>query len=172
MTAGVGYSAALLLAAVLAWAGLAKLRRPGATTAALRALDLPAAPLLAVVVPCAEVATALLLAVRPPAGAVAALTLLALFTLLLGDRLRRGVAVSCGCFGSTHGEPISSVDLVRNGLLAVAAVAALGAPAPVLPSLESVVATSAAGAAGLVVLALLALRRQAGALWDNTARSS
>lgn len=170
MTAGIAYSAALLLAAVLAWAALAKARRPGATAATFRALHLPAPRVLAVIVPTAEAVTAALLIAAPRTGAAAALVLLAAFTLLLSDRIRRGAAVACGCFGSSRNEPASSVDFVRNGLLAAAGVTALGAPGPVLPSLAAVVATSAAGAAGLVVLALAGLRRQTGTMWGGTRR--
>jgi hypothetical protein len=165
----VAYAAALLLAGVLGWAGVAKLRRPAATAAAFTDLGLPAPAGLAVAVPAAELAAAALLAVRPPLGGLVAAALLAAFSGLLAARLRAGVHVACACFGSSRTAPVSSVELVRNLMLGVAALAAVAAR-PALPPVEAIVAVTVTAAAALVVLGLLGLRRDAGVLWRNSER--
>ena len=111
--------AALVLAVVFAWSGVAKLvRRPDMT-----GLGLPAStPLVLAVV---ELGLAASLVASPVVGGIAALTLLAGFTAFLVAR--RGSGTGCGCFGSTSTKPVSNVDLVRNGaLLLVAALASFG----------------------------------------------
>jgi hypothetical protein len=109
--------AALVLAAVFTWSGVAKLvRRPDLTK-----LGLPAATWW--VVSLVELLLAVTLLASPAWGGVAALALLAGFTAFLVAR--RGGDVGCGCFGSASTKPISNVDLARNAaLLAVAAIAA------------------------------------------------
>ena len=167
---GVGYVAALVLAAVLGWAGVAKLSRPRTTASGFAAMGLPAPDALARAVPLAEIVVAATLVVVPRAGAVAALVLLVAFTVVLARALRAGSSVSCGCFGTSGRAPVSFVELVRNGLLVVAAVAALAASSPVAPGLDDLVlATTAAAVAG-VVLALCRLRRDTGRVWGMDLR--
>jgi uncharacterized membrane protein YphA (DoxX/SURF4 family) len=161
-------AAALLLAAVFAWAGAAKLRQPAATAAQLRALGLPAPWVLARAVPAVEVALAVLLVAVPRTGGPVALLLLAAFTLLLAVKLGQGEAVRCGCFGSARQDPIAATDLVRNGLLiGLAAVVAVAA-VPALPGLSALVAGTAAIAIGAVALALVDVRVTTGRLLDNS----
>lgn len=163
---GVATAAGVALAAVFAWAGLAKLARPARTRSAFRDLALPAPALLARAVPATEVALAALLASRPRAGGAAVLALLALFSAFLGRRLARGATgVGCGCFGSARRGALAPVELVRNGLLALLAVAALGAVRPAVPPLPAAVTVSTAVAVGLVILALVDLRAATGSVW-------
>lgn len=157
---GLGYSAALVLAALFAWAGMAKLGARRRTTRTFRALGLPAADTLAVAVPAVELALAAGLAVAPGWAAAGALALLAAFSVFLFQAVRAGVDVGCGCFGSAGTDPVSPVDLLRNGFLAVAAGFALAAPTPVLPSVADVLVAATAVAVG--ALALAAARSRAG----------
>ena len=122
---GFGFVCALVLAAVFVWAAAAKFARPNVTTEGFRSLRLPAPGGLAWGVPAAEVVTAVLLVAVPPAGGVVALVLLAAFSLVIARALRLGLTTPCGCFGATSAKPVSSRDLVRNGLLACLALAAL-----------------------------------------------
>lgn len=115
---------ALALAAVFAWAGVTKLRDRAATAASFDAFGLPVPAALAVVVPVAELALAVLLGLSPVLGAAFALATLAGFTAQLLLARRRGVVAGCGCFGGRR--PASpSAELARNALLAAAAAAVL-----------------------------------------------
>jgi len=120
----VGYAAALLLAAVFGWAGLAKFRTRDQTARTFRAFGLAAPDALAVGVPVTELVLAVGLVVVPGWAALGALAVLAGFTTVLVRAMRAGVDVGCGCFGTAKREPVSFVELIRNGLLATAAVAA------------------------------------------------
>lgn len=164
---GVATAAAWLLAAVLAASAVAKATRPRATAAALRRLRLPAPRAATAGLLVVEPVVAVVLVVRPRAGGVAALVLLGLFTAVVADRLRRGLAVPCGCFGGSGRAPLSAATLVRNVLLACAAAVALAAPAPLVPALPDVLAAAGAAATGVVVHALVDLRGRTGRLWDN-----
>lgn len=163
----VGTISAALLGGVLAVAGGAKLRRRPATAGAFASMGLPFPGALASAVPAAELALAALLLVRPRAGGIAALVTLSVFSAVLARASTSGAGVSCGCFGTAHARPVSAADLVRNGLLAVAAAMALTTPAAVRPTLEAVVLVTSAAVTGVVVLALVDLRSRVGAVWDN-----
>jgi hypothetical protein len=165
--ADVGYVAACLLAGVFAWAGVEKLRRPAETARAFTALGLRGAASLARAVPIVELVLAVALVTVPAVGGAVALALLAGFTVLLVGTVRAGRDVGCGCFGTASRRPVSFVDVVRNGLLAVLAVATLAVPTPRTPSLPSAIAVLAAAAAGLVVLALCDLHRTTGRVLRN-----
>ena len=161
----VGYAAALLLAGVFGWAGLAKFRTRDQTARTFRAFGLAAPDTLAVGVPVTELVLAVGLVVVPGWAALGALAVLAGFTTVLVRAMRAGVDVGCGCFGTAKREPVSFVELVRNGLLAVAAVTAAFAPRPDLPGLDAVVLVGTAAAIGALVLALAELRRRTGTVW-------
>ena len=148
---GLGYAAALLLAAVFARAGSAKLGSRAATETTFVALGLPSAA--AVTVPVAELALAVALVFMPGWGAAFALELLAGFTTFLARAVRAGVRVGCNCFGSARRAPVSWVEMARNACLAAAGVVALSASRPTVPHVGAVL-TVAAGA----VLALVAVR--------------
>jgi hypothetical protein len=117
--------APVVLAAVFAFAGGAKLADREATAEGFRALRLRAADRLAVQVPSVELATAVLLIAAPAGGAVVALLLLVGFSVVLARRLRDGVAAPCRCFGGARTKPIAWSDLARNAVLAALAVVTL-----------------------------------------------
>ena len=165
---GAAYLSGLLLAAVFAVAGGAKLLRPGATAAALADLAMPAPTVLSRALPVLELALSLTLVAAPRAGAVAALAALSAFTAVVVRALRAGASTTCGCFGSPRSEPLSFVEVVRNALLGALAAATLGAAHPVAPRFEAVVLVTSAAVAGALVLALCDLRRRMGAVWATT----
>jgi uncharacterized membrane protein YphA (DoxX/SURF4 family) len=82
--------------------------------------------LLAMSVPWIELvaALALILGVRPRAGAVVAAALLLVFTVAVGAAWARGLDFECGCFGKASAARIGLRKLVENvAMLALAAVA-------------------------------------------------
>lgn len=87
------------------------------------------------------------------AGLFAAIGLLVLFCAAIASALRRGLDVSCGCFGASE-RRISRADLVRNGgFIACAAAglwAALGSARTAVPTAEAVLLALAAVAFTLV----------------------
>jgi uncharacterized membrane protein YphA (DoxX/SURF4 family) len=163
--AELGYLAALILAAIFAWAGIAKLGARRRTARTFRALQLPSPDSLAIAVPVVELALAVGLVLAPGWAAAGALALLAAFSVFLARAVRAGVDVGCGCFGSAGNEPVSYVELVRNGLLGLAAAVALAAPHPVVPSLAAVLVGGAALAIAGLILALAELKRTVGHIW-------
>ena len=71
-------------------------------------------------------ALALLLNVRPRAGAGVAAGLMAAFTLLVVVSMFRGLDVECGCFGTADASRVGIVKALQNlGMLALAVVAGL-----------------------------------------------
>jgi hypothetical protein len=146
--AGVGSVAAVVLAAVFAFAAVAKAVRHRETIEAFAGLGVPAPGLLAVVVPVVELGIAAALLARPQVGAALALAALAGFTFVVVRALGRGVETGCGCFGSRHSAPVNPSDVVRNGLLAAFAVLATGATRLVAPTAGDVLLGAA-----LVILA-------------------
>lgn len=156
---GFAYACAVLLAAVFVRAGAAKAARPAETAAGFRALHLPAPTVLSRIVPAGELALAALLLAAPRAGAGAALAVLAAFTAVLVRAIHSGDVAPCNCFGAVNAKPISSADVLRNGLLAGLAGGALGAPGPTVPSPEAVALVAAAGAVGLGLLRASRRRR-------------
>ena len=127
---GVGYAAAVALAAIFAIAAVAKLRDLSATERDFVGLGLPRASFFARFVPLAELSIVALLLIVPPAGAIAALVSLAFFTTFLIGRLRAGVRAPCACFGSSRAQPISVRDVVRNLLLMGLAIVSLATDRP------------------------------------------
>jgi uncharacterized membrane protein YphA (DoxX/SURF4 family) len=128
-------AARLLLAAVWAWAALAKISDPDAAVRAVRAYQLLPEALVhpfAWGLPFAELALALLLAagLATRLAAVCSAVLLGVFMVAIASAWARGLQIHCGCFGG--GGPATGVDardylveLVRDaGLLAVAALLA------------------------------------------------
>ena len=117
-----------LLAAVFAWAALAKLFRWRNWSDALARYDLPSAVAspARVLVPLAEaLVAAAILSGATLAGSVLALGLLAVFTaVLLRTGIGRGEAVPCGCFGGKQERP-ASLALLRNFALAIPAALAV-----------------------------------------------
>jgi uncharacterized membrane protein YphA (DoxX/SURF4 family) len=128
-------AARLLLAAVWAWAAVAKISGPDAAVRAVRAYQLLPEALVRPVawgLPFAELVLALLLAVglATRLAAAGSAVLLGLFMVAIASAWARGLQIHCGCFGG--GGPATGVqardyllELVRDaGLLAVAALLA------------------------------------------------
>lgn len=154
------YTASLVLAGVLVWAGLAKWRHPRTTAAAFAALGVPGAR----VVPVVELGAAVALVARPAVGGPFAAGMLLAFGAVLVRAARRGVG--CACFGGSPSQPASARELVRNAGLLVLAVLATGAR-PAVPPLAEVVLVTTAVALGAVALAAASVRADLGRLWDN-----
>jgi hypothetical protein len=150
---GLGYVAALVLAAVFARAAQAKLGDRAGTAETFAALGLPGAA--ATAVPAVELAVAIGLVLVPGWSGIVALALLAGFTAFLWRALRAGVTVGCNCFGRARSAPISGVELVRNALLGGLAVVAGTASGPEVPGVGAVLAVAAAVAAGVALLHVL-----------------
>ncbi len=157
MSDSLGDAAAVFLGLVFAFAGAAKWRDPAGTETSFRAFGLARPAFLARAVPVAEMVTAVGLVVAPRLVALVALALLVAFTTVLVRGLRAGVTVGCSCFGSTGHASASSLDVIRNTLLAGLALGAAllsdaGFANPSLPA-AIFVAGGAAAATGLFALA-------------------
>ena len=115
----------LVLAAVFAVAGTAKLLDAAGSRAALEGFGVPraAARPAGMVLPVAELAIAAGLLVPASAwwSALAAAGLLAVFMAAIGVSMARGAAPDCHCFGRLHSAPVSWRTQVRNGVLTAAA---------------------------------------------------
>lgn len=155
----------VLVAAVFAWAGVAKLSSPRRAVAALRGLGTPG-PIAPLVAP-AECLLAVTLVLQPRWGGLLALCALGAFSGVLAAALRRGERPSCGCFGSIGQQPVSVADLLRNAALAVPAAAVLGGPAATIPTLPAVLTVGAIGVTVGLGVALLRLRLDIGRVWSN-----
>ena len=156
MTAsGIGYVAAVVVAASFALAAVAKLRDLPGTLRDFEALGVPSSELFVRLVPLTELAVVALLLILPAGGGIAALVTLAFFTTFLVGRLRAGVRAPCACFGAASRAPLSGVEIVRNlGLMALAAMA-LAADRPTRPTVADLAAVlvPVAVASGLLHLA-------------------
>jgi methylamine dehydrogenase accessory protein MauD len=173
--------ARLLLAAVFAVAGGAKLADLPGSRAAIAGFGVPdrlAAP-LGTILPCAELAIAVLLlpAETATAAGFAAFAMLVLFSIGITASMARGEAPECHCFGQLHSKPAGPQTLARNLILAVVAAfvgfAGAGAQPAIWETAEQLEAgTWAALGAGLAlalvlgsgVAALLSLLRRNGLL--------
>jgi peroxiredoxin len=118
-------TARLILAAVFAVAGITKLSDRAGSLQAVADFGAPrllARP-LAVLLPLAELATAVALVPKPSAwwGGLGALALLVVFLAVIGVSLARGRKPDCRCFGQLSSSPVGWPTLVRNGVLAAAA---------------------------------------------------
>jgi peroxiredoxin len=114
--------ARLLLAAVFAVAGLAKLADRTGSHQALLEFGVPARLVssFGVLLPLAELAVAVTLLPVSTAwwGALGALTLLLVFIAGIGLSLARGRRPDCRCFGQLHSAPAGPATLARNAALA------------------------------------------------------
>lgn len=148
----------LVLAIVFAWAGAAKLVATGETVASFAALGVPAPQAFGRLVPVVELLLAGALVTGVPASSVIALGMLIGFSLVLARALRSGLRVVCSCFGAARRDPVSSIDIVRNGLLGLLAVGAVGSAGGV-PSLPALVFVTTLAAVGRVALGVASLGR-------------
>jgi peroxiredoxin/uncharacterized membrane protein YphA (DoxX/SURF4 family) len=114
--------ARLLLAAVFAIAGAAKLLDREGSRRSARAFGVPAAlaPMFAVVLPVAELlcAAALVPARSAAWGAAGALALLSIFVIAIAVNRAIGRRPDCHCFGQLHSSPAGPSTLIRNIVLA------------------------------------------------------
>lgn len=150
-------TARVALAVVLLAAGAAKLGQPAwpATAAAFGA-----PPWLARVLPWLELGLGGVLAagVGLPWTTLAAAGLVAAFTAAVAQRVIRGQAVPCGCFGETSPEPVGPDTLARNGVLLGLGLVAVAAGRRGAGWAEALV--GAAGGLALVAAARLRPRRR------------
>src|SRR5215208_3240330 len=113
--------ARLLLAAVFALSGVAKLADQAGSRQAMVAFGVPSplAKPFGLFLPLAElaVAAALIPAVAAWWGALGALALLLVFVVGIGANLAQGRKPDCRCFGQLHWAPVGWKTLARNGLL-------------------------------------------------------
>lgn len=160
---GLAYTASLALAVVFAVAGSAKLRHRSSTARAFAGLGLASPRASAVGVPVVELALAAGLVVVPAWAGVVALAVLAGFTTFVVQAIRRGDPRRCGCFGAARPAPMGSAEVLRNGLLALAAALAAFAPRPVVPRPLALAAAVGVFALGAVAVSAVS-RRQGPAL--------
>ncbi len=141
-------------AALLAVAGVAKVRRPAATTESLALAGLPDRPVLARLLGTGEVVLAVVVIATGSRIAVAALALAYLAFTAVSWHLLRTDQGSCGCFGEVD-APLTRVHVTTNFVLAVAAgVAALGAH-PATSSTGDVILTVVVVATGAALVRML-----------------
>jgi hypothetical protein len=133
-------------ALLLVLGGVVKLREPAAAASFLGSLGLPASRALVCAGALVETAAGVAALVWPRPAAAAIAVLYGLFVVLVTLQLRRGVGVSCGCFGARTIPP-SRVHLALNLLCAGIACAALAAPPPAFASVASSTPSAAALAA-------------------------
>ena len=158
----VAAAAALVLAAMFAWAAIAKIRGRRATIDSFRGLGLPAPVPLSIIVPVVELAVAVGLVVAPVPASFLALVLLGAFSVVIGRAVAAGSTAGCACFGGGPAQrPVSVVELVRNASLGGLAIVATGAGAAstLRPSLPALLAVLAAVVLGWVALAAAGRRR-------------
>lgn len=161
MTAsGIGYVAAVVVAAVFAMAAAAKLRDLRQTSVDFERLGVPNPEVFARLVPLAESAVTVLLLIVPAGGAIAALAALAFFTTFLVGRLRSGVTAPCACFGAAAKAPLSGIEIARNVGLMVLSATALATERPVRPTAGDVLVVVVPTLIGVGVLHRLRVRRE------------
>jgi len=122
----VGLLAGVVVGGALIWAGGLKLVEGPAWLK--QAADMDVARGVAVAVPYVEIVIGVPLAAQllKPWPAVAALVLLAAYTILIVRRIRDGSRPPCACFGSKSKRPLGVYHVLRNlGLMALALLAVL-----------------------------------------------
>lgn len=154
----------LLLAAVLAVAGAAKLADREGSRRAMRAFGAPGwlAPALAV----AELVLAVMLvpSATARAAALAAAALFVVFAGAIANALLRGRKLDCGCFGRLYSKPAGWGTMARNVGLALVALAGASQPAGTVSWIEVAVAATVMVVTGQAILAFVLLRRYGRAL--------
>ena len=151
-----GTAGVTMLAVVLTWAGVSKIRHPEPARRALAALGAPATGALTRVVALAELGIAVLVLVAP--AGVAGLILAGFFACLaIAAGVLARKEADCGCFGEGHGQPPGRAHVLLN------VVAALGAGAVALQSPPSL-AELARAKPGIAVI-VLALACAGAMIW-------
>ncbi len=162
--------ARLILAAVFAVAGVAKLLDREGSREGLKGFGVPAniAGPGAVALPIVEIAVAVLLLPVDTAwyGALGALVLLLAFVGGIGYNMSVGRTPDCHCFGSLHSEPAGWSTLIRNGVLAAIAVFVVaGGPNDPGHSLIGWIGDLSTGEIILSIFSVIALIAIAGEGW-------
>jgi len=152
----------IVLAVVFATAGVGKLRDLEGSRRAMQDFGVSEglAPTLGLLLPLAELATAILLIFEPTAqvGAILAALLLLAFMAGIANALRKGEQPDCHCFGQIHSAPAGKSTLIRNGiLLAAALVVAIGGSGPAIDDWVSARSAAELVAVGVGILAIAAL---------------
>jgi hypothetical protein len=118
-------AARLILAAVFAVAGAAKLVDATASRRELVDFDIPERParLIGFILPPAEIGLALALLFRSTAvpAAIGVLVLLLAFVAAMARIIARGRRPDCHCFGQIYSAPVGAKAFLRNGVLAAVA---------------------------------------------------
>ena len=118
-------AARLVLAAVFAVAAVAKFADRDGFRRAVEDFGVPAklSAVVAIILPVVELGVAIALISTSFAwwGAVGALALLAVFTVVIVVNLARGRHPKCQCFGQLHAAPVGRSTLIRNLILAAIA---------------------------------------------------
>ena len=172
----------VLLAAVFAVAGIAKLRDLEGSRTAMKDFGVPAGLARGggVLLPLVEIAVAVALIPTSTArwAAAVALVLLLAFIWGIAAALRRGVSPDCHCFGQLHSAPAGPSTLARNAVLAaLALVVVVEAPGAALDdwvaarSAAELVAVGAGIAAIGFGAACLVMWRQRSGLMRQLARA-
>ena len=152
----------IVLAVVFATAGVGKLLDLEGSRRAMQDFGVSerAAPAVGLLLPIAELATAILLIFEPTAqvGAILAALLLLAFIAGIANALRKGQEPDCHCFGQIHSAPAGKSTLIRNGVLLVAAlVVAIGGSGPAIDDWVSARSAAELVAIGLGIIAVAAL---------------
>jgi len=152
----------IVLAVVFATAGVGKLRDLEGSRRAMQDFGVSEglAPTVGLLLPLAELVTAILLIFEPTAqvGAILAALLLLAFIGGITNALRHGTQPDCHCFGQIHSAPAGRGTLVRNGiLLAAALVVAIGGSGPAIDDWVSARSAAELVAVGIGILGLVAL---------------
>lgn len=160
----------LVLAAIFALSAVAKFLDLAGSRQALAEFGVPTRLLRtgSVVLPLTELGIAALLLPVPTAnwGAFGALALLALFVGVMRANLARGRTPDCHCFGQLHSEPIGSVTIARNLVLAgVAGLVAIGGWNDPGPSLLAWATGLSGVETGLLVANAVTLLLVGGLVW-------
>ena len=125
----VAAAARIVLASVLVFAAVAKLRAPEATRRHTVALLGPRGAVVAAALPWVELAVAVALLVwwGPVPGIVAAVLLLGFTVVVVRAQLRR---LPCPCFGGASDDAAGPRQVMRNAVLIALAILATGSPRP------------------------------------------
>ncbi len=116
--------ARVVLVAVFAWAAVVKARDPKGTVTGTQELGIPGSVgrVVALILAPVEATIAIALLWKPLVGALAAITLLTMFTVALAIAVGQGRSPRCHCFGQRSAEPAGPETIVRNIVLLVLAV--------------------------------------------------
>jgi hypothetical protein len=162
MSADVLLPALLAAAAILVFAGAAKLQQPAAAIRFAGALAIPLPGVFVRAAALVEILVGAAALVRPRPAAIAIALLFALFTALAARQLLRGDNLPCGCLGAREVVPSRVHVLVNGACLCVGLLAALFPP----PSFVTLAAAQplAAVLVGFVAV-VVALLSQAGLVY-------